>query len=79
MAFKSTYNDHQRRERTYQSNQRPENACCANCAYYGRDLDMSEWVCRRSQYSENVVYRMPAPDIARNKVCSQFVPGRRSW
>ena len=79
MAFKSTYNDYKRRERTYQSNQRPENACCANCAYYGRDYDTGEWVCKRSEYTENVVYRMPEPSGARTKVCSQFVPGRHSW
>ena len=79
MAFKSTYNDYKRRERTYQSNQRPENACRANCAYYGRDYDTGEWVCKRSEYTENVVYRMPEPSVARTKVCSQFVPGRHSW
>ncbi|MBR1955636.1 MAG: hypothetical protein IKA29_06935 [Clostridia bacterium] len=79
MAFKSTYNDYKRRERTYQSNQRPENACCANCAYYGRDYDTGEWVCKGSEYTENVVYRMPEPSVARTKVCSQFGPGRHSW
>lgn len=79
MAFKSTYNDYKRRERTYQSNQRPENACCANCSYYGRDMDAGEWVCRKSQYSQGVVYRMPEPSVARTKVCGAFVPGRHSW
>ncbi len=75
MAFKSTYNEHKSRERTYQNNQRPENACCANCAYYGYHGDIDGWGCTRSY---NVVYRM-SREVARTKVCSQFVPGKNSW
>lgn len=72
MAFSSYRAERARREENRQNNSRPENRCCTNCAYYHyRDGD---YVCDCDRATQNVVYRMPAPSVARTKVCGDFVP-----
>ena len=71
MAFKSTYNDYTSRKQTIHRNQQPQNRRCTNCSYY-RHEDVG-YVCARESYN-GVIYRMPPPDIAHNKVCSHYYP-----
>lgn len=69
MAFKQTYKDYTKRNETFKRNQEPVNRRCTNCRYYM--FDNGGYICTRDQH-EGIVYRMPEPSIARNKVCSHY-------
>lgn len=72
MAFKSVREENYNKKKTYERNLNPENRCCANCAYYTyRD---SEYVCDKDKTWQNIVYLMPKPEIAKTKICDEYVP-----
>lgn len=72
MAFEHVNREKRERTERRERNWRPENRCCTNCSYY-KSCD-GEWICTLSQYTRGVIYRMPPPSIACNKVCGGYVP-----